>query len=40
MKLNTRTDCYEALLSNLGEGGVAISDTTVKDFEKLLVGSI
>lgn len=40
VKLNTRTDCYEAFLANLGEGGVAIADTTVKDFEKLLVGGI
>ncbi|WP_276819037.1 protease Lon-related BREX system protein BrxL [Mailhella massiliensis] len=40
VKLNTRNDSYDAFLANLGEGGVAISDNTVKDFEKLLVGGI
>ncbi len=40
VKLNARLDRYEALLANLGENGVHIADTTVQDFEKLLVGGI
>jgi ATP-dependent Lon protease len=40
VKLNEKKDRYEALLSNLGIKGVAISDTNVKQFEKLLVGGI
>ncbi|MDD2966658.1 MAG: protease Lon-related BREX system protein BrxL [Desulfovibrionaceae bacterium] len=40
VKLNTRTNAYDAFLSNLGEGGVAINDSTVQDYEKLLVGGI
>ncbi len=38
--LNEKRDVYEALLSNLGTKGVEISTTTVKNFEKLLVGGI
>ena len=40
VKLNEKKDRYEALLSNLGIKGVAISDANVKNFEKLLVGGI
>ncbi|MGM0540767.1 MAG: protease Lon-related BREX system protein BrxL [Thermodesulfobacteriota bacterium] len=38
--LNEKRDCYEAFLSNLGVKGVEISSTTVKEFDKLLVGGI
>ena len=31
---------YEALLANLGVKGVEVSSTTVKQYEKLLVGGI
>ena len=40
VRLNERRDVYEALLSNLGTGGVEVSNTTVKEYEKLLVGGI
>ena len=40
VKLNEKRDVYEALLSNLGVKGVEISSTTVKNYEKLLVGGI
>lgn len=40
VKLNERRDAYEALLSNLGIAGVAISDSAVRQYEKLLVGGI
>jgi len=40
VKLNEKRDVYEALLSNLGVKGVEVSSTTVKKYEKLLVGGI
>jgi ATP-dependent Lon protease len=40
VSLNERRDVYEALLSNLGVKGVEVSSTTVKQYEKLLVGGI
>ncbi len=40
VSLNERRDVYEALLSNLGVKGVEVSSTTVKKYEKLLVGGI
>src|SRR5919106_1990190 len=40
VSLNERRDIYEALLSNLGVKGVEVSSTTVKKYEKLLVGGI
>jgi ATP-dependent Lon protease len=40
VSLNERRDVYEALLSNLGVRGVEVSSTTVKKYEKLLVGGI
>src|SRR3990172_3263917 len=40
VKLNEKRDVYEALLSNLGVKGVEVSSTTVKQYEKLLVGGI
>lgn len=40
VKLNEKRDVYEALLSNLGTKGVEVSTSTVKKFEKLLVGGI
>src|SRR6266700_3476316 len=38
--LNEKRDVYEALLANLGVKGVEISSSTVKKYEKLLVGGI
>ena len=38
--LNEKRDVYEALLGNLGVKGVEIPSTTVRQFEKLLVGGI
>jgi ATP-dependent Lon protease len=38
--LNEKRDVYEALLSNLGTKGVEIPTSTIKKFEKLLVGGI
>lgn len=38
--LNEKRDVYEALLGNLGVKGVEVNSTTVKNFEKLLVGGI
>jgi len=38
--LNEKRDVYEALLGNLGVKGVEVNSTTVKSFEKLLVGGI
>jgi ATP-dependent Lon protease len=38
--LNERRDVYEAVLANLGVKGVEVSNTYVKQFEKLLVGGI
>jgi ATP-dependent Lon protease len=38
--LNEKRDVYEALLSNLGTKGVEITSSTLKKFEKLLVGGI
>lgn len=40
VKLNEKRDMYEALLSNLGVKNAEISDTYVRQFEKLLVGGI
>jgi ATP-dependent Lon protease len=40
VKLNEKRDVYEATLSNLGTKGVEILTSTVKSFEKLLVGGI
>jgi ATP-dependent Lon protease len=40
VKLNEKKDVYEALLSNMGVKGVEVSSTTVKQYEKLLVGGI
>ena len=40
VRLNEKRDVYEALLSNLGTKGVEVSSTTVKQYEKLLVGGI
>ena len=40
VKLNEKRDEYEALLSNLGVKNAEISDTYVRQFEKLLVGGI
>jgi ATP-dependent Lon protease len=39
VKLNEKRDVYEALLSNLGVKNAEISDTYVRQFEKLLVGA-
>jgi len=38
--LNEKRDVYEALLLNLKRQGVEVSNTTVKQYEKLLVGGI
>src|SRR5438270_4525419 len=38
--LNERRDVYEALLANLGVKGVEVSNSYVKQYEKLLVGGI
>ena len=40
VKLNEKRDVYEALLSNLGVKNAEISDSYVRQFEKLLVGGI
>ncbi|WP_047248547.1 protease Lon-related BREX system protein BrxL [Chromobacterium subtsugae] len=40
VKLNEKRDTYEALLSNLGVKNAEISDSFVRQFEKLLVGGI
>jgi ATP-dependent Lon protease len=40
VSLNEKRDVYEALLSNLGVKGVEVSNMTVKQYEKLLVGGI
>jgi ATP-dependent Lon protease len=40
VRLNERRDVYEALLSNLGVKSAEISDSFVRQFEKLLVGGI
>lgn len=40
VKLNERKDVYQALLSNLGIKGIEIPSSTVKEYEKLLVGGI
>src|SRR5918994_2250257 len=40
VSLNERRDVYEALLANLGVKGVEVSSSTVKKYEKLLVGGI
>ena len=40
VRLNEKRDVYEAMLSNLGVKGVEIPTSTVKSFEKLLVGGI
>lgn len=40
VKLNEKRDVYEALLSNLGVKNAEISDTYVRQYEKLLVGGI
>jgi ATP-dependent Lon protease len=40
VKLNEKRDAYEALLSNLGVKNAEISDSYVRQFEKLLVGGI
>src|SRR5438270_12118163 len=38
--LNEKRDVYEALLANLGVKGVEVSNSYVKQYEKLLVGGI
>ncbi|MDP3308450.1 protease Lon-related BREX system protein BrxL [Methylotenera sp.] len=40
VKLNEKRDVYEALLSNLGVKNAEVSDSYVRQFEKLLVGGI
>jgi len=40
VKLNEKRDVYEALLSNLGVKNAEVSDSFVRQFEKLLVGGI
>ncbi len=40
VKLNEKRDIYEAILSNLGVKGLAVSSDIVKRYEKLLVGGI
>jgi ATP-dependent Lon protease len=40
VKLNEKRDVYEALLSNLGVKNAEISDSYVRQFEKLLVGGV
>jgi ATP-dependent Lon protease len=40
VSLNEKRDIYEALLANLGVKGVEVSSSTVKQYEKLLVGGI
>jgi ATP-dependent Lon protease len=40
VSLNERRDVYEALLANLGVKSVEVSSSTVKQYEKLLVGGI
>ncbi|HRQ45774.1 MAG TPA: protease Lon-related BREX system protein BrxL [Rhodocyclaceae bacterium] len=40
VKLNDKRNVYEALLSNLGVKNAEVSDTFVREFEKLLVGGI
>lgn len=40
VKLNEKRDVYEALLSNLGVKNAELSDSFVRQFEKLLVGGI
>jgi ATP-dependent Lon protease len=40
VKLNEKRDTYEAALSNLGIRGVEVPSSTVKQYEKLLVGGI
>jgi ATP-dependent Lon protease len=40
VKLNEKKDVYEAILSNLGVKGIEISSSTIKQYEKLLVGGI
>ncbi len=40
VSLNEKRDVYEAILSNLGSKGVEVNSSTVKKYEKLLVGGI
>jgi len=40
VKLNEKKDIYEAELSNLGVKGIELTSSTVKMYEKLLVGGI
>ena len=40
VKLNEKKDIYEAILSNLGVKGIEVGSTTIKKYEKLLVGGI
>jgi len=40
VKLNEDKDKYEAILSNLGVKGIEISSSTIRKYEKLLVGGI
>ncbi|MGB9498712.1 MAG: protease Lon-related BREX system protein BrxL [Dissulfuribacterales bacterium] len=40
VKLNEGRDKYEAVLSNLGIKGIEISSSTIRKYEKLLVGGI
>jgi ATP-dependent Lon protease len=40
VSLNEKRDVYEALLLNLNVKGVEVTNTTVKQYEKLLVGGI
>lgn len=38
--LNLKTDCYEAFFSNLGLGGVPISENYPQEYDRLLCGGI
>lgn len=40
VKLNENRDRYEAILSNLGVKGLEIPSSTIRKYEKLLVGGI
>ena len=40
VKLNERKNIYEAMLSNLGVRGIEIPFSTIREYEKLLVGGI
>jgi len=40
VRLNEKKDVYEATMTNLGVKGIVVSPSTVKRYEKLLVGGI